>query len=313
MEGELLALLDELRTTSELDAALAVVTRATAQLLGTERASLRLLDDTRARLLVAARAGASLHDTTTAPFVLGEGLVGWVAANATPLRVADATADPRFATRPDTLPSLGSFLGAPLRDEAGCFGVLATTSEHRDAFDEGDQTRLSLLASLAAPLLSVHRLRRLAQTDSLTRVLNRHALDEVLPSTSASPLAVAIVDVDHFKRINDEHGHAVGDETLRAIAREIVGAVRTDDRVLRLGGEEFLIVLAGASVEAARDRAERVRAQIAQGVRVQGEPVAVSIGVAARTAGETREALLARADAALYAAKQAGRDRVVSG
>jgi diguanylate cyclase (GGDEF)-like protein len=111
--------------------------------------------------------------------------------------------------------------------------------------------------------------------------------------------------------VNDLHGHAIGDAALKGLARELGYAVRTDDRVLRLGGEEFLVVLRGASIASACETAERIRARVGEAVRAGGEPLRISIGVAHRDSDERREALLARADAALYEAKRRGRDRVV--
>ena len=311
VEAEMLSLLGELTKASDLETALSVVTAGVVRSLGTERASVRLLDASREGLLVAARTGVALHTGTDARFAVGEGLVGWVVAQNRALRVGSARDDARYAPRGDIRSAFASFLGVPLTDADGCFGVLATTSQHRDAFDESDETRARLLAALASPLLLVHRLQRLAQTDPLTSVLNRHALDHVLPD-SAGTIAVAILDVDHFKGVNDRHGHAVGDQVLRDIARELRANVRTDDHIVRLGGEEFLLVLPNASLEVAKDTAERIRQSIHASVRAAGDSVTVSIGVGTRQAGERRDALLARVDAALYAAKRAGRDRVLS-
>jgi diguanylate cyclase (GGDEF)-like protein len=311
LERSLLHYLDELTAARDLETALGVATAWTTRCLGTERASLRVLDATRARLLVAARSGVPLHPTTT-QFTAGEGLVGWVVAQNRPLRVGWAAVDPRFSPRPGVSASLGSFLGAPLADADGCFGVLATTRPERDAFSPSDARRLELLAKIASPLLAVHRLRRLAETDPLTSVSNRHALEHALPEVSAKRVAVAMIDVDHFKRINDTHGHAKGDEVLREVARELRATVRTDDHVLRMGGEEFLVVLPLASAAVASALAEEIRTNVSARVRAGEDSVSLSIGVAVRLPGETRQELLRRADEALYEAKRLGRDRVVA-
>ncbi|MFO0684088.1 MAG: sensor domain-containing diguanylate cyclase [Sandaracinus sp.] len=311
VERELLAFVDELRGAHDLDTAVNVVTRSVTRLLGTDHASLRLLDDSRTNLLLAARTGRSLHGGTDAPFVKGEGLVGWVVAHGTALRVGSAPSDARWAMRPGRS-TLVSFLGAPLADDEGCFGVLATTSPLPDRFDERDELRLRLMAALAAPTLEVHRLRRIAITDSLTGLLNRHALEHVLPDADdpkGPRSAVILLDIDHFKDVNDRHGHPVGDRVLVDLARVLRASVRTEDRIVRYGGEEILVILPAATTETAHDAAERVRSAVSRTVSAEGEAVSISAGVALRHPGEPRDELIARADAALYEAKRTGRNR----
>jgi two-component system, cell cycle response regulator len=124
-----------------------------------------------------------------------------------------------------------------------------------------------------------------------------------------------LADLDHFKAINDTHGHAVGDAILRQTARRMTSALRKDDSIGRYGGEEFLIVLPGCDGDLAMPIAERVRASIAA-LEPDGEvrlPVSVSLGVAStRTAREPVEALIQIADDALYRAKAAGRNRIAA-
>jgi diguanylate cyclase (GGDEF)-like protein len=161
-----------------------------------------------------------------------------------------------------------------------------------------------------------------ARADSKTGLLNaatweREAAAEVARAIrTSSPLAVALLDLDRFKRINDSHGHLIGDEVLREIARVMSGLLREYDLAGRFGGEEFVMLLPQTRATDALRIAERVRARIAQmpistsgGERV---PVTVSIGVAALDAGSSRQLteLLAAADAALYRAKASGRDQV---
>ena len=121
-------------------------------------------------------------------------------------------------------------------------------------------------------------------------------------------LSVVVVDIDHFKRLNDTEGHAAGDMALQQIAYLIDGAVRDGDAAYRFGGEEFVILLPGTDLPGAMKLAERVRASVAE-----RSALTVSCGVATRLPGESSTALLARADVALYAAKASGRDRVEVG
>lgn len=316
----LAALAREVSAEPRLEPLLRLVVDRTAALLGTPRVSIRLLDPSRRRLIAACRAGEPLHLNAMAEFRLGEGLLGWIAAHARPLRTADAERDPRFLPRPDIVERLGSFLGVPLLSADGCIGVLSAASPALGRFGARHEDLLTLVAGLCAPQIEIARLTRLAQLDALTGVLNRRGLDlafeAALPRDPApGPLSVAMVDIDHFKRINDERGHAVGDEALRRLAARLSAVVRGGDAVVRLGGEEFLLVLPATDLERARAIADRLRAIVAaEPVPVgDGEPpvrLTISIGVAQLRPGEGRDALIERADAALYLAKQTGRDRV---
>jgi diguanylate cyclase (GGDEF)-like protein len=160
-----------------------------------------------------------------------------------------------------------------------------------------------------------------ATTDSLTGLHNRafgaQRLDEVraLDLRRARPTSVLIIDVDRFKQVNDEFGHAAGDTTLRAVGNAVQRAARRSDVVARWGGEELLIVLPDTSAEMARLAAERVRSEVSMVTVTHGERVicvTVSIGTATAASGDRQamEWVVAAADRALYAAKAAGRDRV---
>jgi diguanylate cyclase (GGDEF)-like protein len=157
-----------------------------------------------------------------------------------------------------------------------------------------------------------------AATDPLTGVLNRRAFDRLLANETARSDAIAAgmallaLDLDHFKAINDAHGHPVGDEALRAFAQRVRGQLRQSDQLARIGGEEFVVLLPGAPPAKALEVAERLRAAVAGMPLVDAPRVAVtvSIGAACRLPSESGPDLLARADAACYAAKRAGRDRV---
>ncbi|MDD5364718.1 MAG: GGDEF domain-containing protein [Gallionellaceae bacterium] len=161
----------------------------------------------------------------------------------------------------------------------------------------------------------------LAMTDSLTQVPNRLALmqqaEHALARRSGLPLALLMVDVDHFKRINDSLGHPAGDEALRAVARLLTGRLRRQDILGRYGGEEFCVLAPDTDGDGAFRLAEALRETVAATklVTEQGElQVTVSIGYALCPAGTERalKDLMAEADAALYAAKRAGRNRVVN-
>lgn len=166
-------------------------------------------------------------------------------------------------------------------------------------------------------------LARLSVTDALTKVHNRRYFDEALAkeydrsARTHVPMAVMLVDIDHFKRVNDTCGHLAGDECLRLVAATLRATVgRSTDLVARFGGEEFALVLPGTDASRAAALAERLREAVERIEFTYGEqrvPLTASIGVAARTVSHTQPAaeFLAEADAALYRAKDAGRNRVV--
>jgi diguanylate cyclase (GGDEF)-like protein/PAS domain S-box-containing protein len=160
-------------------------------------------------------------------------------------------------------------------------------------------------------------IRELALTDPLTGVANRRRLDEALRSEIAragrygNRISVVMADLDWFKRVNDEFGHAVGDAVLQRFAALIREHCRDSDLVARYGGEEFVVLMPEAGAKAAAAWAERVRAIQEKALEPpQRSPTTATFGVAEYSAGETAEALLRRADEALYAGKAAGRNRV---
>ncbi|WP_432497342.1 diguanylate cyclase domain-containing protein [Kineococcus gypseus] len=172
------------------------------------------------------------------------------------------------------------------------------------------QVALALINSDAHRALSEQ-----ARTDALTGLANRAAFTEAIEEAAADPAArfsVAFVDLDDFKGVNDERGHAAGDELLRTVAARLSGVVRGGDLCARLGGDEFALLLRGVHGPDAAGLAERLVESVAQPVPVTGGPVRVgaSVGVAHREPGEDAEQVVQHADVAMYAAKAAGKNRV---
>jgi diguanylate cyclase (GGDEF)-like protein/PAS domain S-box-containing protein len=166
------------------------------------------------------------------------------------------------------------------------------------------------------------RLREQTIVDPLTGVYNRRHFEDIVAHDAAradrlgEPLAVAMIDVDHFKQVNDRYGHAVGDRVLTALGALLRAGVRTSDLVCRWGGEEFVVLLPGAALPGALQRAEKWRVNFAEErfTDGDGQPVrcSISVGVAVfRVDEETIDATLRRADQALYEAKRQGRNLVV--
>jgi diguanylate cyclase (GGDEF)-like protein len=169
-------------------------------------------------------------------------------------------------------------------------------------------------------LQAVERIRELATHDELTGLINRRHLRELLEQDrlrsmrAGHPWSVALIDLDHFKKVNDTHGHAVGDEVLRIVSRMGQAQARQGDVLARWGGEEFVMLLQDAEPDRAKVAVDRLREHLAaQALRIGETPlkVTLSAGVAAHRVGEAIDQTLARADSALYEAKARGRNCVV--
>lgn len=169
---------------------------------------------------------------------------------------------------------------------------------------------------------TLEALRQLATRDQLTGLLNRREFERILREEKerslrfGQPCAIILADLDHFKAVNDRHGHPAGDEVLRQVARRLEGSVRSVDRVTRIGGEEFAIVMPQADATVATETAERLCRLIrAEPVPAGGDlrlPLTLSLGVAVFPADAAQgEDIVTAADKALYAAKTGGRNRVV--
>lgn len=172
---------------------------------------------------------------------------------------------------------------------------------------------------------SRQRLHEAAIRDSLTQAYNRRFFMARLEIEvgrawrTARPLSVLMIDIDHFKSINDAHGHAVGDRVLETVAQTLSDRTRPYDVVARFGGEEFVVLMPGATLTQAADTAERIRGaleslRIERGTGLRAVAVTASLGLSCLRApgpGESGEALLERADRAMYAAKHGGRNRCV--
>ncbi len=157
---------------------------------------------------------------------------------------------------------------------------------------------------------------RMAETDKLTGLYNREKLDYVLAQliqvkSDKNGLSVMILDIDHFKSINDQYGHLEGDRVLTSLAIELQQSMRNEDIVARWGGEEFVVVCVNASLTTAMALAQRLRANIAN-MTISGKHLTISVGVAQRQLDDNAESLLDRADTALYKAKRDGRNRVLA-
>lgn len=270
--------------------------------------------------------GEELGDIPPKP--LGEGPGSRVARRGRSARFASGAASILNASSPDVRhDGLESGIIVPLIIGARVVGTLACWSKERAAYTDEDERMLEMIASQVATAVAVadsmEVFERRALHDPLTRLPNRRHLAQEMTANLArweqegEPCVVGLVDIDHFKRLNDEYGHAVGDLTLQRIAMVMRQTIRETDRIYRYGGEEFVIVFRDTDLEGAESIAQRVLAAVAE-TPLAGEnleridAVTVSIGLAALPEhGTDFLNLIDLADKALYRAKQSGRNRVI--
>jgi diguanylate cyclase (GGDEF)-like protein len=221
---------------------------------------------------------------------------------------------PHLAVRPGELSALCipvTVLGTPtgVIHLTGPAGRVPDASQRARAETVATQVgaRVGLLRAMASSQLA-------AATDVLTGQLNRRSLEEELRRLDDErvPYTVAFADLDHFKVLNDTHGHAAGDRALRHFTTVASSVIRTGDKICRFGGEEFLLVYVGCDVTEAAPIVHRLRTSLASSIAASGvPPFTVSVGLADTTYGDNAAEIIAQADDALLTAKREGRDRII--
>lgn len=255
----------------------------------------------------------------------GEGVAGEVARARRTLVISDVTHEPEYLAFWNQAAREGSFAAVPIHGPKELLGMLALTRPPGDPLSEAEIRLLDAIADQAALAIRhaqlFEELRELSTHDELTGLANRRLLTSQVEREVDrarrfnQPFSVLAIDIDHFKLLNDRCGHPVGDQALRAVAEVLRTQVRKVDTVARSGGEEFVIVLPKTDVSEAGQAAEKLRQAIARTPMPggAGQPegrLTISVGVAELAGADDGSTLLARADEALYQAKQAGRNRV---
>ncbi|MEK8052368.1 diguanylate cyclase [Ideonella sp. DXS22W] len=279
---------------------------------------------TRGRMAMLERQGRDLH------FDNFDNLFGHVITHETVVRSAPDAPHPAARGLPPGHPPLSTFLGMPIVFDGQVTGMIGLANRPGGYDDE----LVALLTPLTTTLGALIRareldearrnaeaeLQRLAVADGLTGLLNRRAFMAALQDTlerchrGDGPCTLAMLDLDHFKQVNDRHGHPAGDEVLRHFAEALRGVAREVDIAGRLGGEEFALLLHGVDVTQALVPLERLRASLAaHPVPWDGQQITVTVSIGTAVVperGASIQTWLAAADRALYAAKQGGRDRI---
>lgn len=301
------------------DVAMQRVTDLAIDTLQADHASVRVCDHS-ARLRSLARSG--IGASGPAPeFRKGQGLLGWAVQTGKLVRVPDCPIDARFEPTPGRGFEVRSVMSIPLVAGERILGVFSVSAAKPSVFGELHEQVGVVMAHCVGQALRTAELSRLATTDALTRAYNR---SQLLPSLESEmnrsarehkPLSVLLMDLDNFKLVNDEHGHAVGDAVLSAFAEIVRRCVRSFDRLVRRGGEEFELIMPGTTADEGLRVAERIRERLcSEKIRIRSDLAiqqTVSIGLATWDGGETASSLDQRADRAMYEAKRRGRNRVV--
>jgi diguanylate cyclase (GGDEF)-like protein len=307
------------------------VTRLASRLFAAPIATISVVGDR--KTWFKSRVGTELNEVAR-----DDGFSAVVIQQPGPLVVPDALADPRFArcsmvvNAPYARFYAGTAIRSPDGARIGALGIIDNEPRHiadaeliylRDlaAVVEDELHRRHLSSTQGEMIRELGEARRRSMVDPLTSVWNRAGLDSILErelaATAArrSKLSLAMIDLDHFKEVNDRFGHGTGDAVLSEVARRLRVAARPADSVARFGGEEFVVVLPDCGESDARTVGDRLRERIAAAPIVVGQSVQVnvtcSIGGATAESGEPSNVLLTRADVALYDAKHGGRNRVV--
>ncbi len=294
-----------------------------AQVMSIDRLALFEADWERHRFKPRVLAGDGTEGLVDSEISLNEGITGWAFGRGQPYRCADTDSHPAASTIPGTRREPESLLAIPLVAGDQRLGMLDVWRDGLDAFSEEDLERCALIGFITAAAWSnaqmYGELERRALTDALTGLFNIRWWRDMGPRVMSQSLrtgagvGILLMDLDHFKEINDTAGHAAGDSVLRSVARAVRRVVRDSDYAVRYGGEEFLIVLTNSTAEGAMRVAQALQVAMAELHAPTSElrRVTASIGVAVfPDHGQEMDDVVAAADRAMYQAKRDGRDRI---
>ena len=324
-QRDLLTITESILTTLDVNSVLESVVDRLGDLVGCDNVAIELVD-TANRILVPVVAKGVNAASYLEPWLPGEtGLATWVVDHNEPVLLRDQYDDPRVHPL-NNKPVHGGLICAPLRGRAGAIGILTIErlGEGR-TFSDDEFELVKLFAaqvSIAVQNAQAHgAIAREAETDDLTGLDNHRSFRRELATRveAGGPFSLLMIDLDHFKLVNDTFGHEAGNDFLQRVSVAIVGASRDTDAVFRYGGDEFAVLLSGADAAHVGPTADRIRRAIAAvtgttgGIGSTGVRVDASAGIATfPTDGVTANAILLAADRACFVAKRSGGGRVAS-
>jgi diguanylate cyclase (GGDEF)-like protein len=318
-----------LTSSFDLDTILRTIIEHMERFIEADLWTLLMLDEARQELYYAIAAGGEIAALRDLRVKVGEGVAGWVVEHGETLLVPEAQGDPRVTAEPGAHPqSVRSVIALPLRGRKGTHGVIEIFNPRDDQLTDYTIAFLHILADHAAIAIEnahdVARIQQLTITDDTTGLYNVRHLYEALGRELEQyrqlgmPVSVAFLDLDHFKLVNDEHGHLVGSELLARAGQRLQELSRKQDWCFRYGGDEFVILMpqtgpVGALAQATALLRELMEStfRMKNGLELR---VSASVGVASAPAdGSTVHAIIGVADARMYAVKASGRGAVRGG
>jgi diguanylate cyclase (GGDEF)-like protein len=314
-------------STFDVDTVLTLIVRGIRDVTGAEACSIMLWDEHEQNLLIRASVGIPDKVVQRVRVRRGENIAGWVAERGEPLLIRNLNEDPRFKGTAGNRYCNNSVLSVPMKAKGKVLGVINVNNLTTvRVFNANDVNLLMLFANQAAIALENARLyqelEKLAITDGLTGLANHRTFQDRLivelarASRFQQEVSLLIVDIDHFKSVNDQYGHQMGDLVLRSVAARLKDLLRKMDFVARYGGEEFTIIMPQTHKARAYQTAERLRESISKESFFPDEPnkhVTISLGLAEfpSDANDAND-LIEAADQALYSSKRNGRNRVTT-
>ena len=290
------------------------------RLLDAEAGSLLLLEKEIGELFFAEAVGEKGEKVKGIKLKQGQGIAGWVAEKGEPVVVPDASNEPRFFNGIDKISGFvtKNIVCVPVRTKDKILGSLEVINKKSGPFDSEDLLILTALANQVALAIENAYLYEESIADGLTGLYHQKffklRLEEELTRSKRYKysLNLVMIDIDHFKKVNDEYGHLMGDTILKEVASVLKKSTRLEDVVARYGGEEFAIIMPYTSKEDIGEVVERIRVRVEK-MRVSGIGITISVGVGhfdCRDMDLSYKDLIKRADEALYLAKRMGKNRV---
>jgi diguanylate cyclase (GGDEF)-like protein len=316
-----------LTSSLDLDSILQTIMEKMAEYFRPDTWSLLMVDEPKDELYFAIAVGAASEALTEARLKMGEGIAGWVAKNGQPLIVPDVQADPRFSPRLDeiTRSQTRSIICVPLRSKHRVLGVIQLVNVNVQGLSEQEMFFLQALCDYAAISIenakSVEKIQELTITDDCTGLYNARHLYKTLETEvyrSARfgyEFSVIFIDLDHFKQVNDTHGHLIGSRLLAEVGYLIKAQLRLIDFAFRYGGDEFVVLLPQTSKDSALVVAKRLRDSLRLGrfCTEQGFQVNVRASMGLATFphdAQTPHEIIRQADEMMYMVKNTTRDSI---
>ena len=316
-----------LTSSLDLDSILQTIMDKMAEYFRPENWSLLMVDEEKNELYFAIAVGTAAETLKNVRLKVGEGIAGWVAKHGERLIVPDVYTDPRFAKRIDEMTKweTRSIICVPLRSKLRVLGVIQLVNVHMDHFSDQESFFLQALCDYAAIAIenarSVEKIQELTITDDCTGLYNARHLYKVLEtevyrsSRFGYEFTVLFIDLDHFKQVNDTHGHLIGSKLLAEIGYLIKAQLRLIDYAFRYGGDEFVILLPQTGKDAALVVARRLRDTLRTSLFCKEEGlnlnVRASIGVATYPHdAKTPKDIIRQADEMMYLVKNSSRDNI---